>query len=201
MEQPMEPPMKTPPPASLLALGSARSVKKPLAKTTTTRRTLRDLLRDERGSVMTEAVVMLPFFVIVWGCVIYVSQLYEKGIETQAVARECAWRHAKDNCETETRCAIEGGLDPSRDYGSGDATSIEAAEGSGGPGFLGAGFLTNILFGADATATATDSTRKPEVIGGGDAALTGKMGLACNEKPSGDLGEVISSAWGRLWGS
>ena len=60
-------------------------------------RPLRALLRDERGSVMTEAVVMLPFFVLVWGCIIYVSQLYEKGIETQAVARECAWRHAKDS--------------------------------------------------------------------------------------------------------
>jgi len=193
MEQPM-----TTSSASLLAIGSARSVKKPLAKAAKKRRTLRDLLRDERGSVMTEAVVMLPFFVIVWGCVIYVSQLYEKGIETQAVARECAWRHAKDNCETETRCAIEPGLDP-HDYGSGDAASIEAAEGPGGPGFLGEGFLTDILFGKDATATATDSTRKPEVIGGGDAQLSGKMGLACNEKPSGDLGEVISSAWGRLW--
>jgi len=171
----------------------------PVAPAPRRRRTLRDLLRDERGSVMTEAVVMLPFFILVWGCIIYVSQLYEKGIETQATARECAWRHAKDNCEGDSRCAIGPGLDPSRDYGSGDASAIESAEGSGGPGFLGDGFLTNILFGADITATAQSSTRKPELIGGGDAEIVGKVGLACNEKPRGDLGEVISSAWGALW--
>ncbi len=163
------------------------------------RRTWRALLRDERGSVMTEAVIMLPFFILVWGCIIYVSQLYEKGIETQAVARECAWRHAKDNCEGETRCSIASALDVSSDYGPTDDGSISDAEGSGGPGFLGDGFLTNILFGSDITATAQDTTPKPEVIGGGDAQLTGKMGLACNEKPRGDLGDVISSAWGALW--
>lgn len=163
------------------------------------RRSLRDLLRDERGSVMTEAVVMLPFFILVWGCIIYVSQLYEKGIETQATARECAWRHAKDNCERDSRCAIAGGLDLSHDYGEGDGSAIESAEGSGGLGFLGDGFLTNILFGADITATAESTTRKPELIGGGDAQIVGKMGLACNEKPRGNLGEVIRSAWSALW--
>ena len=161
------------------------------------RRTLRDLLRDERGSVMTEAVIMLPFFVLVWGCIIYVSQLYEKGIETQAEARECGWRYAKDNCEGETRCAVASGLDVTRDYGSGESGDIDAAE--SGVGFLGDGFLTNILFGADATATAEDTTPKPQVIGGGDAQLRGRMGLACNEKPRGDLGDVISSAWGSMW--
>jgi hypothetical protein len=163
-------------------------------------RTFRDLLRDQRGSVMTEAVIMLPFFVIVWGCVIYVQQLYTKGIQTQAVARECAWRHAKDNCEGDTRCSIESGLDPSRDYGSGDSAAIDGAEGTSDLGFLGDGFLTNILFGPDITASATGSTRKPEVIGGGDANLTGRMGLACNEKPRGDLQEVVSTLWSKLWG-
>jgi hypothetical protein len=182
--------------ATPLPLSSPRSAAVPRR-----RRSLRDLIRDERGSVMTEAVVMLPFFILVWGCIIYVSQLYEKGIETQATARECAWRHAKDNCEGDSRCAIAGGLDPSRDYGSGDASAIESAEGSGGPGFLGDGFLTNILFGADITATSESTTRKPELIGGGDAQIVGKVGLACNEKPRGDLGEVISSAWSALWRS
>lgn len=179
-----------------------RPLKRSARKTRVRGRSFRELLRDQGGSVMTEAVIMLPFFIIVWGCVIYVQQLYTKGIQTQAVARECAWRHAKDNCEGDTRCSIEPGLDPSRDYGSGDSSAIDAAEGSSsGLGFLGDGFLTNILFGADITASATGSTRKPEVIGGGDANLTGRMGLACNEKPRGDLGEVVSSVWSRLWGS
>ena len=176
-----------------------RTRPKSATKATARRRTLRELLRDEGGSVMTEAVVMLPFFVLLWGCIIYVSQLYEKGIETQATARECAWRHAKDNCEGDTRCSIESGLDMSRDYGSGDGSAIASAEGSGGPGFLGDGFLTNIIFGSDITATAEGTTRKPEVIGGGDAQSIGKMGLACNEKPRGSLGEVLSAAWGSLW--
>lgn len=166
---------------------------------TARRRSWRELLRDQRGSVVTEATIMLPFFILLWGCIMYVSQLYEKGIETQAVARECAWRHAKDNCEGDTRCSITDGLDLSRDYGSGDASAIDGAESTGGLGFLGDGFLTNILFGKDATATAQDSTPKPELIGGGDASVEGKMGLACNEKPRGDLGDVISSAWGSLW--
>jgi hypothetical protein len=163
------------------------------------RRSWRELLRDEGGSVITEATIMLPFFILVWGCIMYVSQLYEKGIETQAVARECAWRHAKDNCEGETRCSIEEGLDVTRDYGSGDGSAIDGAEGSSGVGFLGSGFLTDILFGKDITATAEDTTPKPELIGGGDAQIRGRMGLACNEKPRGSLGEVISAAWGSLW--
>jgi hypothetical protein len=163
------------------------------------KRTWVALLRDQAGSVMTEAVIMLPFFILVWGCIIYVSQLYEKGIETQAVARECAWRHAKDNCEGEesARCSIGPGLDVGRDYGEGDSSGIDAAESE--LGFLGDGFLTNLLFGRDITATATDTTRKPEVIGGGDAEIEQKMGLACNEKPRGSLGEVISDIWTELW--
>jgi hypothetical protein len=160
------------------------------------RRTLRDLLRCIRGSATTEAVIMLPFFAIVWGCIIYCSHRYERATEVQAVARGCAWRHAKDNCDTDTRCSISPGADVSDTTEiQGDIASAQSSAGDWGA----IGSVIDLLSGQDITATYNGSVQKPEVIGGGTANLVGQMALTCNIAPSGDLGDIISGAWNQLW--
>jgi hypothetical protein len=165
------------------------------------------LLRDERGAVTAEAVIMMPFFLIVWGCVIYVAQKYERAIETSQVARECAWRHAKDNCETDVRCAISDGLPEAAitaadvegsPRGGREVAAGESSEGMSIGSSLG-GSLVNLILGREITATARKSVPKPRVIGGGNLSITWRVALSCNEKPRGDFGQVISDAFRDLW--
>jgi hypothetical protein len=165
------------------------------------------LFRDERGAVTAEAVVMMPFFLIVWGCIIYVAQKYERAIETSQIARECAWRHAKDNCETDVRCALSGGLPEaaiteadieSSPRGGSDVASGERSEGMSIGSSLG-GSLMDMILGKEITATARKSVPKPQVIGGGNLSITWRMALSCNEKPRGNLQQVVNDAFRDLW--
>ena len=142
-----------------------------------TRRTFRELLRDVRGSATSEAVIMLPFFVIVWGCVIFVSHKYERAVEVQAISRQCAWRYAKDNCTGDTRCDLAEGADMA-DTSMAQANGYDAegeisgASSSGGWGMIGT--VVDLLSGKEYTATYRGSVDKPEVIGGGSATLVGQ---------------------------
>ena len=156
------------------------------------RRRFRELLRNTVGSATSEAVVMLPFFIIVWGCIIYVSQKYDRSIEASQTARNCAWKHALSACEEDTACNIAEGA------------SLADAEFPGGTG----GFLEDLsgdlpfvdwmfegLFGKDITASYERTVNAPEAVGGGSHTMVGAMALTCNEKPRGDLGDILHDAF------
>jgi hypothetical protein len=59
-------------------------------------------LRDERGHATSEAVIMLPFFIMVWGCIIWASQSFENEIDLAAKTREHTWQHAMNDCRGAT---------------------------------------------------------------------------------------------------
>ena len=156
------------------------------------RRTLRELLHDTVGSATTEAAIMLPFCSIVWGCIIYVSNRYERAVDISQDARKCAWQHVMSACEDDVECGIADGAD------------LGDSEFPGGAG----GFLDDLsgdlpfvswmfegLFGKDITASAATSASAPEAIGGGSRRIAGAMALTCNEKPRGDLGDILHDAF------
>src|SRR5262249_55543770 len=75
---------------------------------------------------------------------------------------------------------------------------IEAASSSSGDwGF--AGSILDALGGSEITATTQTDVTKPELIGGGNAHLTGQFALTCTIKPKGGLDDIVSDAWSSLW--
>ena len=43
-----------------------------------------------------EAAIMLPFFIIIWGCINYVHDYYSARITLSSRAKTCAWAYAND---------------------------------------------------------------------------------------------------------
>ena len=156
------------------------------------RRGLRDLLRCTLGSASTEAVVMLPFFIIVWGCIIFVSNRYERAVDISQDARKCAWQHVMSACENDVECPIADGANLADADFPGAASGYLDDMGASLP-FV--DWMFEGLFGKDITAGADTSVTAPEVAGGGSRRVAGAMALTCNEKPRGDLGDILHDAF------
>src|SRR5690606_6953506 len=58
------------------------------------------LLSDERGHAMAEGVIMLPAFLLIWACINYSAQSFDKAVNLGAKTREHAWAHAIEGCQS-----------------------------------------------------------------------------------------------------
>ena len=63
------------------------------------RRKLRKI-RSSRGAAVVEAVVVIPFFIIIFASMIFVAKLYGEKQRTLRVSKEYAWTYAMANCES-----------------------------------------------------------------------------------------------------
>lgn len=155
----------------------------------------RSLLRDEEGHATGEAVIMLPFFILVWGCIIFVSQGYERAIDVSAKTREHAWAHVMDDCGrpvgagTEVYDATEPPLGPFGDLFDMVDEIIDwiPLVGDYWPGFV----VDERKFGR------RDSIEKPSILGGGDQNVGHTIVLMCNERPTHvSLEDIAREAYG-----
>lgn len=158
-------------------------------------RGLRDLVRDEEGHATGEAVIMLPFFILVWGCIIFVSQGYERAIDVGQKTREHAWAHVMDDCGrpvgsgTEVSDATNPPLGPFGDLFEMVDEIIEYLPlvGEYWPGFV----IEERQF------VRRSAVDKPTVIGGGRQRVGHTIVLMCNEEPTDvTLTELADYAWG-----
>ncbi len=54
--------------------------------------------RGERGAAMTEAVVAIPFFLILTSSILFVGKMYETKLRVMRATRQSAWSYAMCNC-------------------------------------------------------------------------------------------------------
>ena len=54
--------------------------------------------RGQRGSVSAEALILIPFFFTVWGCIFFAHRVMEKKIVANEIARTCAWEQMSGGC-------------------------------------------------------------------------------------------------------
>ncbi len=165
----------------------------------------RSLLRDQRGHAMAESVIMIPFFIIVWGSIIYVAQGFESTVDTYALTRGHAWAHVMDNCRCDPTRRVCRGQDR-------DTQILDATEPVFGPvGDLFAlidEVLSLIPFFSDywpgwiteeREFRRSASVDKPSVLGGGALSVGSTIILMCNEQPQDvDLDELSLRAWNFL---
>ncbi len=54
----------------------------------------RRLLRDEKGIAMTEGVIVIPFFLVIWMGLIFLDHTYNARLEAQVEAHNAAFQGA-----------------------------------------------------------------------------------------------------------
>ena len=141
---------------------------------------------------MTEAVIMIPFFFIVFSGAIYVHAIYSAKHEAREHARECAWVHSHNACSGEVECSA--GSSPQR-MNSNDVNAqevetalVEAGDAADEAGVLGPvvdGLINEAvdeLMGEGVSIAAQGTVDKPLWLGGGQGSVTESYHLPCNLK-------------------
>jgi hypothetical protein len=131
--------------------------------------------RGQRGAAYAETVVMLPFFIAVWSCIIYVHNAYAEKNRLMARNRNCVMAYAFNACQS-----APPGCSPSRAPGGTDAPDSVG-------GFLdtigrfGSGIFEAIT-GASTSSRMTSSVSKPRTLGGGATSVLAGHEMQCNTR-------------------
>lgn len=129
-----------------------------------------------RGAAYAETVVMLPFFIAVWTCMIYVHKAYSTKLYVMAENRTCVVGYAFEACRrAPPGCPnVRHGVDTNLGERPSSLDSLQGLLGGVGNSLLGA------LFGESASSRSTRNVDKPRLLGGGSTqALAGHV-MACN---------------------
>jgi hypothetical protein len=144
---------------------------------------------------MVEAVVVIPFFIIIFASMIFVAKLYGEKQRTLRVSKEYAWVYAMSNCEGgSANTTLEQGGSPMSQLESNDPNvnpqPLQQFNGSD-PGME----KFNKDWGT-ASATVTGSATASKAIGGFTNDLSTTTRVQCNETPrDGNLRGVFGFAW------
>lgn len=151
--------------------------------------------RGERGAATTEALIILPFFFIVWGALFFSHRLSEKRVVVNEIARTCAWARMTGGCTEplSPRCNFTAGEQIPNDSLEGSRASlinydtrIEAFmldfSDMFGPYF-------RPVFGAERDSTVA----KPRQLGGGEFGVRTEFSEMCNELPGEETVPTVSN--------
>lgn len=151
--------------------------------------------RRERGAALVEAVVIVPFFIIIFASMIFVGQLYGEKQRTIREAKQNAWVYAMGNCQ--------GSMSDVSSETDGDPMGqLQSSDPNVDPG------QTQQFSGSDpgmaklqqdmgtAVATSTGKVTASKGIGGFTNSLSTTTRVQCNEPPiDGNLFGVFKFAW------
>lgn len=69
------------------------------------------ILTNEKGTAMTEAVIVIPFFIIVWMSFIALHHIYDGRLEAQVIALGTALATSYGGCDGNSAVGVEEGVD------------------------------------------------------------------------------------------
>lgn len=177
-------------------------------------RPLTAILRDTRGAAYTEAVIVIPVFILLWAAVIHVGGSFQAKSVASQTARRCAWAYANGGCDDvpEGCEGVVGGAD--RQFDDGDIDDVAGDDGQkirdgvqqiSDPidDSIGeipvAGDIIHAIVGTATTATAGVPVKRPKVLGGQRQRLTTSYTVMCNEREK-TLGSIVTGAFCSLTG-
>lgn len=155
----------------------------------------RRFVKSEEGAVYTEAVITIPFFIMIWAFMIFAHQLTLNKIRGNAHAKGCTWAYAVGYCETG---GLPAGCSPpvsfsnrapegwTRDAGVGDFLNQVGQAGALIVGYVGYGQEQR-------------SVARPNYLGGASTSVTARHSVSCNEKPK-TVRDLFSSLWSTISG-
>ena len=131
-----------------------------------------------RGAAYAETVVMIPFFVAVLACMMFVHKAWSTKLYTMQINRHCVVSYAFEACSRPLPgCEhVQVGADAGAGAGErpGALNSLQNMLGSAGSALLG-GF-----FGQTATGRLTRTVSRPTLLGGGSLNALAGNSMACN---------------------
>jgi hypothetical protein len=161
--------------------------------------------RGEEGAALVEAVVAIPFFLVVLGCLGFIGQTYSMKLGVMRNAREKVWAYAASNCGTRGDSSSSGaaGIDT-----TGITTGAEGNGGNGGANTSTAGAVGNAPHSdviskdlGSASVTSQSDVAATGVLGAMHATPAATRKVMCNEPPyDGNLGGAVQAAWHEITG-
>ncbi len=141
---------------------------------------------------MVEAVVAIPFFIIIFASILYVGKLYAQKQRTLREAKQQAWTYALNNCEGGGGASKQPDGNPVSGLNS-QGAGLGKGAGSYVPASGGESLTTDW---GTATATVKGTVVADNLIGGYTNKLSTTTRMQCNEKPADDsiLG-VLKAGW------
>ncbi|MBP6832429.1 MAG: hypothetical protein KA978_16705 [Deltaproteobacteria bacterium] len=131
-----------------------------------------------RGAAYAETVVMLPFFVAVFSCMMFVHKAWSTKLYTMQQNRHCVVSYAFEACQRPLPgCSqVRVGADTAAGAGErpGALNSLQSMLGGAGSALLG-GF-----FGQTASGRLTRPVNRPTLLGGGSLNALAGNSMACN---------------------
>ncbi len=139
---------------------------------------------------MVEAVVVIPFFIIIFASMIFVAHLYGEKQRTLRMSKEQAWTYAMSNCSGGSDASGSPIGQLSAEDSNVDGRPLEQFENSD----RGMEKLTKSW--GTASSTITGSATASKAIGGFTDELSTTTKVQCNEEPlEGNLRGVFEFAW------
>jgi len=142
------------------------------------RRRWRELLAEDEGAVMAEAVIMMPVLILIWAIILYIHFSFRDAQRNMATMRNDAWVHGFGGCNSTPTSGT-------------NITDASGYDGDGGGSLAGVmTMIQDILsavfqideFGADREVSVT----RPNQLGGGTHELRWDIRMLCNEDQRGD---------------
>ena len=151
--------------------------------------------KGQRGAALVEAVVVIPFFIIIFASMIFIGQLYGEKQRTMREAKQNVWVYAMSNCEgSMSNVSSESDGDPASQMNSQDpnVNTNPTQQFSGSS----AGMAKLDQDMGTASSTVTGAVTASKGIGGFTNKLSTTTRMQCNEAPiDGDLFGVFKFAW------
>ena len=142
------------------------------------------LVRDERGTAMTQGVIVIPFFIIIWMGLMALFQLYGARLEAQVAAGAAAMAMADGGDCGDADLSID-----SISQTSGMDTGLEQEEADRLESI--AGCQPFAWSHAEATVS-SEVEDLPEAMGGPSQEVSGSRVLMCNMKPVDGLMDLVA---------
>ncbi len=148
--------------------------------------------RDEKGIAMTEAVIVIPFFILIWMVLIYLHSICNARLEAQVKAHHTAFTQAMGgNCSGSFESDKADG-DEVRHTVDGVTSELSISE-SASPG-------GDALFdwSHHVISTVVTADNLPNPIGGPTQDTRGKARVMCNSKPEDSLSAAFYASVNQL---
>jgi hypothetical protein len=143
---------------------------------------------------MVEALVAIPFFIIIFASMVYIVRLYGEKQRTVRMAKEYAWTYAMKNCEGDPGKAEQGASSSPLDDAKSSDSNVDTKDLGTYNGASGADIFSRQS--GSSKATVKGSVTASKAIGGYTNQLSTTTKVQCNEAPKdGDLKGVLGYAW------
>ncbi len=164
---------------------------------------------DEKGAAYTEAVVMLPVYILVFALFYMVHDSAIAKTISMSESRQAGWAAAFSDCGGGDESGCPSCSATAEGFPTDDGTAMGSLRGAvsdiGGEGIVGGalsgvlGSLLDGLFGGQVTRYGNASYDRPAYLGGGTVDVSSGYTMVCNPERQ-TIGSILGDVWDGIIG-